>query len=56
MAPDKSLGRAITDESRSVLDEYVREGTLGRTTLSIKQPLFCKCLYELAGHLAFMFR
>ena len=22
----------------------------------IKQPRFCKCLYELAGHLAFMFR
>lgn len=22
----------------------------------IKQPLFCKCRYELAGHLAFMFR
>ena len=22
----------------------------------IKHPFFCKCLYELAGHLAFMFR
>ena len=25
-------------------------------TYWIKQPLFCKCRYEQAGHLAFMFR
>jgi hypothetical protein len=27
-----------------------------RLVLSIKQPLFCKCRDEQAGHLAFMFR
>jgi hypothetical protein len=26
------------------------------TSIEIKQPLFCKCRDELAGHLAFMFR
>jgi len=33
----------------------VTSGTTGIGS-SIKQPLFCKCRDELAGHLAFMFR
>jgi hypothetical protein len=34
----------------------VRESKQSWQELLIKQPLFCKCRDERAGHLAFMFR
>jgi len=34
----------------------IMKSGVGKHTPGIKQPLFCKCRDEQAGHLAFMFR
>jgi hypothetical protein len=53
----KTMARARIDDTPTPQWTAKRQQPQAHLPLpAIKQPLFCKCRYELAGHLAFMFR